>query len=641
MNNDRRRQFIAVACVLTAAAVLRVVYLLQYHANVPYYDVPVMDALYYDQWAQRVAAGQGYGPSPYYLAPLYPYVLAVAYAVFGRHFTLIYAAQAAIGIGSLFLVYTIGRRIFGHGAGLAAVLLLMLYGPVLFLESKLLSETLSLFLNLVAVYALLRALDGHRPPAHVAAGLGLGLSIVCRPANLLFASLLLACRGVGGIRARAPARLLSLLWLSLGIVVPILPVTARNWYVGRDFALIQTNGGMTFAQGNNENAVGLLAMPPGTTAGILGQQAEEVAIASRAMGRPLRPSEASSYWFRQGLAYIRNAPADYAVLVLRKLLYAFTNREAHDNYEYDYETGRVPVLRWLCLPYSVLFGFAVVGFVQARGGAGRRGANLLGLYLAGVLLTLLIFYMTARYRMPALPVLAILAGAGLIRAVEHVRVRSLPGICFVLASVVGATLLGEVRYPAVSSRGSNVLGNVAKHHVNSGEMQKAIDALHEALRINPEDGYAQMTLGCVLSGLGRTDEAVEWLRKAVEKEDAGPMALVALADLYLQQKNLDEAERCMTTALARAPRFAPAHDGAARIRLLRGDVAGAVAGFEQAVRLEPASAEFHFHLGCARMAQGEFAKGIEHLSEAHRLDPESKPIADRLEEARALLPGRR
>lgn len=58
--------------VFAVAIFVRIVYLMQFAAHVLYYDVPIIDAAYYDGWARRVAAGHGYGPSPFYLAPLYP-----------------------------------------------------------------------------------------------------------------------------------------------------------------------------------------------------------------------------------------------------------------------------------------------------------------------------------------------------------------------------------------------------------------------------------------------------------------------------------------------------------------------------------------------------------------------------------------
>ncbi|HHW96815.1 MAG TPA: hypothetical protein GX737_06280, partial [Oligoflexales bacterium] len=55
-----RNQKIAVALVLFAAAALRVIYVIQYLTVTPFAHAVISDSAYYDAWAMRVLAGQGY-----------------------------------------------------------------------------------------------------------------------------------------------------------------------------------------------------------------------------------------------------------------------------------------------------------------------------------------------------------------------------------------------------------------------------------------------------------------------------------------------------------------------------------------------------------------------------------------------------
>ncbi len=377
---------LAVAAVIAAAALIRIVYLVQY-SGLPTFDVPVADAAYYDNWAMRVASGQGYGPMPFYLAPFYPYFLGVFYKLFGHQLALVYVLQSLLGLTSLVMVYALGRKFFGHAAGLAAAMLTALYAPLLILETKLLSETLGVDLTLVALLLLSRLIAREdRPGAIYISGTGaaLGASILCRSGNLLFAGMLLAWLVVRGLIRRDGANLRSAALLFSGMALVIAPVTMRNYREGNDLVLIQTNFGMTFAQGNNANAVGVFSLPPGTSAGIASQQSEEMAIATRETHRAVKPSESSAWWARRTLGWMRDHPRDFAVLFGRKLLYAFNNREELDSYETYYEIAHVPVLRLMAVPFSVILGLALFGFVRTYR-SNRSGNQLLGLYLVSVL----------------------------------------------------------------------------------------------------------------------------------------------------------------------------------------------------------------------------------------------------------------
>lgn len=276
----------------------------------------------------------------------------------------------------------------------------MLYAPLLFMETKLLSETLGVAITLLALALLLKAVEVRRPGVFFVAGLVTGLSTLCRSANLLFVITVLVWLCVRAIIHRDRAHIGSLVSTAMGIALAILPVTIRNYVVGQDIALIQTNLGMTFAQGNNEKAVGVICLPPGTSAGIASQQQEEMAMAERALGHPVKPSGSSRYWLQQGVGWIRENPAAYLLLLGRKLMHSFTNREELDSYEIYYEISQVPILRCLFLPFSIILGLAVVGLIQGRREGIGQGGRLLVLYVLSVLVTLLVFYVSPRYRMP-------------------------------------------------------------------------------------------------------------------------------------------------------------------------------------------------------------------------------------------------
>jgi hypothetical protein len=109
------------ALVLTLAAGLRLAHVLALR-DTPWFDHLVVDPGYYDQWAQRLAAGDWLGERAFYMDPLYPYALAGLYRLFGRDLLLVRLVQVVLGVGSCWLVASIGTRVGGRRIGLVAAL---------------------------------------------------------------------------------------------------------------------------------------------------------------------------------------------------------------------------------------------------------------------------------------------------------------------------------------------------------------------------------------------------------------------------------------------------------------------------------------------------------------------------------------
>lgn len=626
--------------ILAGAVLLKVIYLLQCRHGLAYFDIPLIDAEYYDRWARRVAAGQGYGPSPFYLAPLYPYALAVLRGVFGDQLLPVYIAQSALGVVNLLLVYVLGRKLFGRAAGLLAMLLVLLYAPILILESKLLSETLGVTLTLLALALLLRAIDKPDGRTALAAGLVLGLSILCRSSNLLFAMPVLVWFAWRALRDGGRHAWRTEALLAGGVALTILPVTVRNYVVGNDLVLIQTNGGMTFAQGNNENSVGVISHPPGVSAGILNQQAEEMRVASHELGRPVKPSESSTFWFKRSLAWIREHPQDYIRLLARKVVYALNNREELDSYETYYEVAAVPILRLAFVPFSVVLGFAVLGFAYSTR---SRGAQVLVLYVATVLLTLIIFYVSSRYRVMAVPVLAVLAGHGLVCTWGHLRQRRLTRLALSILLVAGLFAVAQVPYPMSRSTGSFVLKEVAGHHRARGQLDEAIEVLTHALEVSPQSTELHSELGLILARRGKFAEAVQAYRKALPDWSHVVRLHLNLADALERLGERDEADKHWNEALRLAPDSVEACVNRGAALFARGNTSEAIGFFERAVRFGPDSALAHNNLGSALAQVQRRQEALQHFREAVRLDPDyyrargnlSRALAesDRVEEA--------
>ena len=119
--------------IVLSALTLRICYLIQINAIPLFYNL-AGDGRTYDEWGQRIAAGDWLGQGVFYQAPLYPYFLGLFQFVFGHNLWLVRFLQIILGSVSCGLLSLIGERLFSRAAGIAAGLILAFYAPAIFYD---------------------------------------------------------------------------------------------------------------------------------------------------------------------------------------------------------------------------------------------------------------------------------------------------------------------------------------------------------------------------------------------------------------------------------------------------------------------------------------------------------------------------
>ncbi len=506
-----RRRFVLLALGWAAAA--RAAYLFLYAAD-PLYGYLLHDAKRYHEWAMAWAEGRTWEAAPFYQAPLYPWLLSLLYRVAGPRPAAAYGLQLLGGCFLVLLVHRIAARIGGPRAGAVAAGLAALYGTFAFYETKLLPASIAALLAAFLVDRLQAADASTRALAFLPAGLVLGLASLANPSSLLALPLALVWTALDrGRHGRERLRRGS--WLVAGTVVAVLPVTARNYLSSGELILVSTNGGITFYQGNHPGAGGVFGAPEGFSGSIFTQREESRAIAEKEVGRPLRDSEVSAFWFRRGMRFAAGDPARWLALEGRKLLLAASNTEipleVHPRLDGNPARFLAPA------PFALILALASLRLLGGRRVSRAEGPVLI--VLGAVLATLLLFYVSSRYRLPAVPALLALAGYGVAACWEDARRtrRALlsPAIlaaCVFTASLAYAPLSRRDLLAILDARG---LADLAEARVGSGLGQEAVVLYNRAVSMNPDDAYARLDLAKALRATGDASGAERELREAV------------------------------------------------------------------------------------------------------------------------------
>jgi asparagine N-glycosylation enzyme membrane subunit Stt3 len=152
--------------------------------------------------------------------------------------------EALLGAAAIVVVFLLGRRLGGRGAGLLAAFAVAVYPPFIHSTGELMSEPPAILTLPAAVLAFLWASEQERLRAWLAPGLLFGLTAMFRPEYLLVgaAFVVLAAIRIGIARGWKPSLAAAALVL-LAIALPIVPWTVRNAVVLDRVVPISTGGG--------------------------------------------------------------------------------------------------------------------------------------------------------------------------------------------------------------------------------------------------------------------------------------------------------------------------------------------------------------------------------------------------------------
>jgi len=186
----------------------------------------------------------------------------------------------------------------------------------------------------------------------------------------------------------------------VGILVPIAPATLHNYIASKDFVLINYTAGFSFFVGNNPQATGVADLPLGISSSPQLEERQAADYAARESGRPLKPSEISTFWLRKGLAFALHDPQAWLKLTVRKAGMFLNRRDSPDDYSLSFVRDNFPSLLKLRLLdftlVAILGFFGLCLFWDAQSGSVFL---LMGgiIYSASVIFT----FISDRYRMPA------------------------------------------------------------------------------------------------------------------------------------------------------------------------------------------------------------------------------------------------
>jgi len=499
--------------IFTAAVALRMFYFAEMQSN-PFFLYPQLDAEDYDKWALQIAGGDWLGGTTVFgKSPLYAYFLAVVYKLFGHSFNLIRLIQIAAGGATAVLTYRIGTRLFTKNVGLLAALMISCSGYLIFMSSEILKNSLAVFTTTYSLYLLLKAEEKEFWGYWLGSGLLLGLTVLNQP-NLLFFAPLFCLRAF--IVSFGKKRLFAAACFTAGVTLLLSASALRNYHVEKDLVLVSHNGGYNFYFGNNPVADGGIV----TVSSIPLDVSQEIAVSreypEKVLGRKLKASEASSFWYAEGYKFLRENPGKALQLLGHKFLLFWNWYEIPDNVDYYFEKRFSSLLTLPLVSYGFIAPLALFGLLLA-GRQWRRHLFNYALILT-FLASIIAFTVIGRYRLPILPLLAVYAAYAIVTVKEYCIAKNyrntiISACC--LSLLFFLTSREIIRYPLHHSQ--KILGNIYK---STGRFKEALIQYQPLLKVYPHslDQELKLRYAYCLEETGETQQAIAVYQEAYATE---------------------------------------------------------------------------------------------------------------------------
>ena len=567
------------------------------------------DMHFYNDWAQQILRGDLSNHGAFYGLPLYPYVLALFYRIFGYSPFIPGLLEALLDSATAILIYLLSRHLFRslqasssnpHDAsaavgsdtqakwfaGIAAVAWIF-YVPAEAYSIILMPTAACVFAFWFVIWRIVRAPTA--PDWHECLFLGLiiGLAAMAIATALFLVPLVLAA-----VWLKANGAATRTVWLRVAVFLTAVgigtsPCWIHNYFIARDPVFLSAHSGVNFWIGNNPQANGYPRFPPGLRPGQAAMLQDSITTAEAAVGHPLKRAEVSAYWSHQARAYIAQHPARWLSLLLTKL------RNFWSAFQYD-DLSIITNLReqgviWPGLYFGVVAAFGLTGilFAWRIAPAARWIAAAVMLQMMAVLPV----FITERYRLPAVPGLLVLAVFGLSAFWHNFVTAGYKPVCVYLGVLFVSVLFVSwpQRNPALWALDAYNSGWQA---LESGNLSMAEQKLSLARRYVPTNSETNFALGNLRLKQGDPAAARTFYLTALKYDDAHGGALNNLGVVALQTNDYGIAEMWLRRAEKIDPLNAKTHFLLAKILLAKGDRDPAQVEIETAIRLSPTQHEF-------------------------------------------------
>ena len=570
-----RRAAVALAVIFGVAVITRIVYLVQLQRS-ELSDFLILDSKLYYSVAKMVATGGDLPAIAITFNPFYPAFLAAVFKVFGVGLLAPRVLQLGLGMVTLALVALAARLLAPRGTAehpeagasrdvvaIAAAALAALYSSFVLYDGMILASTFEVFFMtavLLVALAIDRSIGDDKPLTFgsktipwwggpMVLGALCGAGAAARP-NLFL--LLLAALPVWlFLRLRAPGKRSTqssvartrrglagaVLFLTAGILFLAPPVAWNARQTGQ-VTPGGSHGGFNFYVGNGPGATGVFSTPPGVRGDVMTLFEDLKVQAETETSRLMTQEEVSRYYFRKTFDHIVAHPGEWIGIMGRKLMLFFgpASDDIPTTLIHRRECG---VLDFLFVPFAVIVPLGICGLIVLLGG--RRYRAVMSIFLVCGVLSVVLFFVNVRFRLPTVPVLIVLAAFFVDWVRREAARKRFAGIAVMAALALVIFSFVSIRPGPTIAEGAayDILGI---HYAENDQPDKAAEAFAEAYRLDPNRIQIAINHARSLARRGQHGEAAGIYARAYQRDPEYPRLGIDFGMVLVRLERYDEAK---------------------------------------------------------------------------------------------------
>jgi Flp pilus assembly protein TadD len=597
---SKNRQRVPLGIYVFATVLLLRLFVLLRLTGSPFLFPAHGDMHFYNDWALRIVRGQWTDHLAFYGLPLYAYILAGIYKIFGYNPFLPAFFQAVVDSGTAVLIYGVADRIFrdpesltplrfdsGKVVGCAAGLGWGLCQPAQAYSVILMPTCWSIFVFWLLVWQIIERENVPTFGLALLFGLLIGFTAMGVATILFVIPLFLAAIFVRWKDAGKWLCSKVSIALVVGVVVGASPAFLHNYIIARDPVFLSAHGGVNLWIGNNPWANGYPRFPAGLHAGQEAMLQDSIHGAEAAVGHSLKRSEVSAYWSAKAKDYIAHNFVDWLKLTGLKVA-NFWNAFRYDDLSVI-TTLREERVTIPGIAYGLIAALAIPGMILAWRRFPLSHWIVAALFLHMV--SLLSVFVTERYRLAAVPGLLLFAAFGvneLWKQCIAARIRrAIAYACLVALSTLFVS--NPKRDPSLWALDNY---NTGLQALDLNHLQDAEWKLGLAYSYVPDNAELNFALGNLRLAQGHRDVAKSFYFTTLQLDSKHEGSYNNLGVLALEENRGQLAATFFSKALEQNPKDPKTYYLLARAHLKIGDSQSARAEIRRAVSLDPTQPEF-------------------------------------------------
>lgn len=265
-------------------------------------------------------------------------------------------------------------------------------------------------------------------------------------------------------------------------------------------------------------------------------------------------------------------------------------------------------------PFGLIAPLALVGIILSH--KNSKHVLLLEIFLVVYMLSVVLFFVTARYRVPVIPVLILFSAYATDRFVYMIKKKNTSELVKCLLVFLIILIPVNLEIPGYSSENPGqahyALGSV---YSEKGDEVRAVEEFEKAIRYNPNLAEAYVNLGSIYGDQGKHELALEYYGRALEKGADSAFVLYNLGIEYQNHGLFDQAQEKYELSLSLRDDNPKVHYLLGEIYLKKGMVQEAKGEYEKTLRDDPRYALALYRLGVILHQMGKRKEAIRNLEQ--------------------------